>query len=170
MGIPARAATEDPSLRISSGSTGFWKWVFAPFWTLLLGGFVAAGWLGMLEAPASEGALTLLTVIWLGLGSFFWWWAIRLEHVWLSGDDLVVRRQGREHRVPLADVREITETRWSRVKTVTVKLHPGHMLGDQILFLPTFTLLPFLSHPVVKDLYRRKVLAGSRYAAFPELF
>jgi len=166
---PARTATDEPIQRISSGSTNFWKWGFAPGWTVLFGGFTAAGWLGLLDGSPSDGALALLTSIWLGLGSFFWWWTSQLEHVWLSGDEVVVMRGGREHLVPLTDVREITETRWSRVKTVAIKLRPGHPVGDQILFVPTFTLLPFLSHPVVKDLYRKRRLAGSRYASLPEL-
>jgi hypothetical protein len=125
--------------------------------------------MGYLDSSPPTSALTLLTVIWLGLGSFFWWWSSRLEHVWLSGDDLVVFRGGRELRVPLGDVRDISETRWSRVKTVTIKLRPGHPAGDEIFFIPPVTLLPFLSHPVVKDLYRRTRLAGSRYASLPEL-
>ncbi len=169
MKAPAPTATVAPTERISSGSTGFWKWVFAPGWTVVFGGFTGAGWLGLLDVPPSDGLLVLLTVIWVGLGSFFWWWTSHLEHVWLSGDDVVVFRGGMERRVPMADVREITETRWSRVKTVAIKLRSGHPVGEQILFLPTFTPLPFLSHPMVKELYRRQILSGSRYASLPEL-
>ena len=155
--------------RISSSSTGFWKWVFAPGWVLFLGGTIAAGWMGLLDGFSSDNALVLLTAIWLGLGSFFLWWAGRLEHVWLTGDDLVVHREGRKIRVPLGSVRSITETRWSRVKTVTVELEPGHLLGDRLWFVPPWQPLPFLSHPQLKDLYRRKEMAGSRYASLPEL-
>jgi hypothetical protein len=155
--------------RISSSSTAFWKWVFAPGWIFFLGGVVAAGWMGLLDRPLTNGALALLTVIWLGLGSFFVGWAGRLEHVWLDGEELVVRRAGREFRVPLFEVQRITETRWSRVKTVTVALNPGHALGEKVFFVPPWQPLPFLSHPLVKDLYRRRRLAGSRYASLPEL-
>ena len=155
--------------RISSSSTGFWKWVFAPGWVLFLGSAITAGWMGLLDGFSSDGALVLLTLIWLGLGSFFLWWAGRLEHVWLTGNVLVVRRGGREIRVSLESVRAITETRWSRVKTVTVELEPGHLLGDRLYFVPPWQPLPFLSHPLVKDLYKRKGLAGSRYASLPEL-
>ena len=165
----APTATDDQTQQISSASTDFWKWGFGPGWTVLFGGFTAAGWLGLLDEVPSDGVLLLLTAIWLGLGSIFWWWATRLEHVWLSGDDLVLRRGGREMRVPLTDAIEIFETRWSRVKTVTIKLSPGHPAGDKIYFVPPVTLLPFLSHPLVKDLYRRKRLSGSRYASLPEL-
>jgi hypothetical protein len=164
-----RSTSNGELQRISSSSTGFWKWVFAPGWVVLLGGFTAAGWMGLLDGAPSDQALGLLTVIWLGLGSFFLWWAGRLEHVWLAGDVLVVRRGGREVRVPLEEVREITETRWSRVKTVTVVLRPGQPAGEKLFFVPPWTPLPFLSHPLLKDLYRRKQLAGSRYASLPEL-
>lgn len=166
---PAQSGKSTQAPRISSGSTNFWKWVFAPGFTLIFGGFTAAGWMGLLRSAPPESALFLLTAIWLGLGSFLWWWAGQLEHVWLSGDELIVIRGGRERRVPLSEVQEIVETRWSRVKTVSVKLRPGHPLGEKIYFAPPFTPLPFLSHPVVKDLYRRKKLAGSRYASLPEL-
>lgn len=165
----ARTSTDEPAHRISSASTDFWKWGFAPGWTVVFGGFTAAGWLGLLDASPSEGMLALLTAIWLVLGSFFWWWAGHLEHVWLCGDEVFVLRGGQEQAVPLADAREITETRWSRVKTVTIKLRPGHPVGEEILFVPTMTPLPFLSHPIVKELYRKKRLAGSRYASLPEL-
>ena len=166
---PAPTAQGEQIPRISSASTNFWKWVFAPGWTILFGGFTAAGWLGYLDAGPSENTLRLLTAIWLGLGSFLWWWSSQLEHVWLLDDFLIVRRRGKGIRVPLSDVQEITETRWSKVKTVTIKLRPGHSVGENIVFAPSFTPLTFLSHPVVKDLYRRKKLAGSRYASLPEL-
>jgi hypothetical protein len=155
--------------QISSSSTNFWKWVFGPAWMLVLGGFIAAGWMGLLDRPPSEDALVLLTVLWVGLGTFFLAWASRLEHLWLTGDELLVRRLGREVRVPLSRVEAITETRWSRVKTVTITLEPGHPIGDKIVFVPPWRPLPFLDHPLVKDLYRRKSLAGSRYASLPEL-
>jgi hypothetical protein len=155
--------------RISSSSTGFLKWVFAPGWVLFLGCVISAGWMGLLDNLPSDGPLVLLTTIWLGLGSFFLWWAGRLEHVWLAGDLLVVLRAGREVRIPLEAVRAITESRWSRVKTVTVELEPGYIHGEKIIFVPPWQPLPFLNHPLVKDLYRRKRLAGSRYASLPEL-
>lgn len=169
MELREEADEGDGVRRISSSSTTFWKWVFAPGWVLFLGGFIAAGWLGLLDRPLSDQTLVLLTIIWLGLGSFFIGWAGRLEHVWLEGEELIVRRAGREFRIPLFEVQSITETRWSRVKTVTVKLTPGQPLGDRIHFVPPWRPLPFLSHPLVKDLYQQKRLAGSRYASLPEL-
>jgi hypothetical protein len=161
--------TGEERQRISSSSTAFWKWGFPTGWTLLVGGFTAAGWMGILDGSPSEGGLALITAIWLGLGSFFWWWSSRLEHVWLSVDELIIRRGGMERRVLLEDIRQITETRWSRVKTITLQLRSGHPAGERIHFVPPVTLLPFLSHPLVKDLYRRSRLAGSRYASLPEL-
>ena len=110
-----------------------------------------------------------LSSIWAGLGSFFLWWASKLEHLWLVGDELVVRRSGRERRVPLTEVRNISETHWSRVKTVTIELRPGLSVGDRILFIPPINAFPFLDHPLVKDLQRRRRLAGTRYTRFPEL-
>jgi len=164
-----RKSTSGELQRISSSSTTFWKWVFAPGWMLVFGGFISAGWLGLLDGLSSDMVLVLLTVIWMGLGAFFLWWAGKLEHIWLTGNVLVVRRMGREIQLSLEEVRAITETRWSRVKTVTVELPQGHPLGDKIHFIPPWQPLPFLSHPLVKDLYRKKLLAGSRYASLPEL-
>lgn len=157
---------EEPR-RISSASTGFWKWVFAPGWLLGMGGVTAAGWLGFLENLPPEGGLILLTALWAGLGSVLIWWSGRIEEVWWAGDDLVVRRSGRGRRIPLSDIREISETRWSRVKTVTLSLRPGHPSGEKIYFLPPFTPLPFLAHPLVKELKREKELAGVRQAGAP---
>ncbi|MFC1661880.1 hypothetical protein ACFL3S_10600 [Gemmatimonadota bacterium] len=164
-----RFASGTPKKRISSGSTAFWKWVFTPAWIVLVGGFTAAGWLGLLDRPPSGGPLLLLSLIWAGLGAFFLWWACKLEHVWLEGDELVVRRCGLERRVPLTQVREISETHWSRVKTVTIDLRPGSRVGEKILFIPPVNTFPFLDHPLVKDLQRRKRLVGTRYTELPEL-
>ncbi len=169
MRLQDMASKGEAPQRISSSSTGFWKWVFAPGWMLFVGGAILAGWMGLLDGLSWDRGLVLLTAIWLGLGSFFLWWAGRLEHIWLEGDLLVVHRGGREIHVPLKSVRAITETRWSRVKAVTVELEPGHVPGDELFFVPPLRPLPFLSHPLVKDLYRRKRLAGSRYASLPEL-
>ena len=155
--------------RISSGSTTFWKWIFTPGVIVLFGGFTAAGWLGLLDRPPSPGPLLLLSAIWFGMGSFFVWWACKLEHVWLEGDELVVHRCGREHRVSLRDVRKISETHWSRIKTVTIELRPGLSVGAKILFIPPMNAFPFLDHPLVKDLQKRKQLAGTRYPKLPEL-
>jgi hypothetical protein len=164
-----RSASRLPRKRISSSSTTFWKWIFTPGIITLFGGFTAAAWFGFLDRPPSAGPLLLLSTICLGMGSFFIWWACKLEHVWLVGDELVVCRSGQERRVSLRDVRVISETHWSRVKTVTIELRPGLSVGEKILFIPPINAFPFLDHPLVKDLQRKKRLAGTRYPKLPEL-
>ena len=169
MKAPVQEPTGQGRVQISSQSTNFYKWIFTPVWILGVGCFVGAGWLDLLDNSLNSGGLALLTLIWIGLGSFFLWWSSKLEHVWLDGDDLVVKRLGRNRHVPLSDVREISETRWSKVKTVTVKLRPGVPVGDQILFVPPWRPLAFLSHPLVKELYQKKALSGSGRFSFPHL-
>jgi hypothetical protein len=165
----ARSAAGTPRKRISSGSTVFWKWVLTPGWIVLVGGLTAAGWLGLLDRPPGSGPLLLLSSIWAGLGAFLLWWACQLEHVWIDGDELLVRRCGREWRVHLREVRSISETHWSRVKTITIELRPGLSVGERILFIPPMNAFPFLDHPLVKDLQRRKSMTGTRYTRLPEL-
>jgi hypothetical protein len=74
---------------------------------------------------------------------------------------LVVVRHGQEHRVALGEVREISETRWSRVKTVTIALRPGSGLGEKIVFIPPLHAFPFLDHPLVKELNQKRGLGGN---------
>jgi hypothetical protein len=164
--VAPRAGEE--SQRISSASTDFWKWLWTPLWIILFGVFILLGWLGVLDAQIPVAGLLALSGVWLGLGSFFVFWSMKLDHVWLVGDELRVVRRGRTLRFPLREIRDISETRWSRVKIVTLKLRPGSPAGRSIFFIPPWRPLAFLSHPLVTELRDRRELLESHSVGSPK--
>lgn len=139
---------------ISTGATTFWKSVFTPGWIALFGSFTAALWLGLVDGSPSLALKLAATGVWVGMSAFLVHWSRRLAHVWIQGTDLRVRTTGGERRIPLSEVREIRESRFQRVKLITLELQrevPG--VGREIVFPAPLTLQrPFGEHPLVAEL------------------
>lgn len=155
--------TTEEGRRLSTGATTFWKSVFVPTWIGGIGAFNVALWMDLIGSPPAPMAVKVAVLsLWMVFSPFFVWWSRRLSHVWLDGDDLLLRPGGRDYRIPLAQVREIEESRFQRVKLITLHLGRPSPFGDQIVFVAPFAFQkPFGDHPLVAELKeRRRRLAG----------
>lgn len=138
--------------RLTTGSTTFWKYVFPPAWITALGGFNAAMWLDLIGSPpAPMPAKLAILGMWCVFSPFFVWWSRQMRHVWTDGDHLVVRAHGSDVRIPLAEIVDVRESRFRRVKEITIELRreiPG--VGKRIMFPAPFAWQkPGSDHPLV---------------------
>lgn len=146
--------------RLTDGSTYYWSRVFPPLWSGLIGVVAALAWLDVLgDAPAPLAVKVVLTGVWAGASAGFFHWFGRLQDVWLDDDTLVVGRDPRRGvRVALRDVRKVTESRLSQIKTVRLELARPTPWGTSISFVPkgaTTFFLPFATSPVAELLRER---------------
>ena len=81
------------------------------------------------------------------------WFALRLRTVWLEGDCLVVRNYRTEVRIPLADVRYISEIRMCNPKRIKLEIRSTPGIPGEVVFVAKWKLqFPFSDHPTVKEL------------------
>lgn len=150
--------------RISSLATTFWKWVLPALWVPGIGAFTVAAWLDLLRDPLPLLGKVGILGIWLGTSVLLVAGTRKLHHVWLDDDQLIVEGSRGKVRIPLEDVRDISETRFQRVKWAKVSLRRPTALGKEFRFATPLALRPpFLDHPVVKEIKERKrSLPGER--------
>jgi hypothetical protein len=143
-------------LRLSSRATPFWKHGFPLLWSVGIGAMTAAAWSGLLEGDWPRGALWALTGLWAGLSTFFFAWSRQLRDVWVDGDHLLFPGAGRDVRIPLAEVEEIKESRFQRVKVFEIRFRRETPLGRKVLVPSPFALqAPFSTHPVLRAVLDR---------------
>jgi hypothetical protein len=159
---------------LSSSQTFFIKAVFPVLW---VGGF-AVGTLSMFLLPGSNGPgepppgmkwiFLLLTI--LGT-AFLYWTSIRLKRVRMDDQALYVSNYLEEIRIPLQDVREVTENRWINIHPVTIELLGDTAFGRRVVFMPKVRLFALWSHhPVVGEISEAaaKARAGLRIIRLQE--
>ena len=147
--------------RLTTGSTTYWKYVFPTTWITALGGFNVAMWLDLIGSPpAPMPAKVAILGLWLAFSPFFVWWSRQMRHVWTDGDHLLVRHHGSDVRIPLSEVVDVQESRYRRVKEITIELRrnvPG--VGDKIMFPAPFIFQkPWSDHPLVARIKEMKRL------------
>ena len=141
---------------ISSAQTFLLKFVFPVVWiagfgfgTALL--FGAGDRLGE-HAPPPE-------IKWICLAAFLagtvanYWWGVRLMRVVMTDRELRISNYRREIVVPLSDIDEVTENRWTKIHPVTVQFVRRTDFGHRIVFMPEARPFAFFSsHPIVAEL------------------
>jgi len=145
-------------VKISSGSTAFYKKVLPLFWFGFLVVFVAFGlsrgglrdeWWPFIAVPA------FMTVFGFVLMKNLVWDLV--DEVHDAGDFLVVRKGADEERVPLSNIMNVSASTNMNPPRLTVRLVKPGRFGSEISFmLPArFSFNPFAKHPVVEDLIVR---------------
>lgn len=146
--------------RLTTGSTTYWKYLFPTTWISALGGINVALWLDLFDKPQPMPLKLAILGVWLVFSPFFIWWSRQMRHVWTDGDHLVVRAHGSDVRIPLAEIVEVRETRYRRVKEITIELRrniPG--VGTKIMFPAPFAWKkPWSDHPIVARIKEMKRL------------
>lgn len=132
----------DDTVRLSSASTGPFRWLTLAAW---IGAFGAAT-IGMWqEAGSGTGEAPLVVrvlfgVAWILGAILIGRHVLGLAEVVLEGDSLVVRQRGETFRVPLSDVTAVRESRLLSPKVVTVRLRTPRAFGDAIRYMPPLRL------------------------------
>ena len=152
-------AADVPLARISSRATFFAKRVFPIIWfglVILFGGVV------LVNAARGRTDDTLLLLVFMPVMLVMGWFVMRrlvfllADEVWDAGDTLIVRKGGREVRIPLCDIVNVNYSHASNPAHITLQLRNESQLGAEICFLPPGGRLnPYAPPPLAKQLIAR---------------
>jgi hypothetical protein len=152
--------------RISSRMTLFHKRVLPIVWFGFLGVFVLVG-LWAQPGPRSPGPLIFVPMVFMGVIAFLVMKKLifdLVDEVWDAGSALVIKNGGREVRIELAEIINVSHSSFTNPPRVTLSLrHPG-ALGSEISFMPPTRFIPFARSPLIDDLIRRVDAARLRAA------
>ena len=136
-----------------SGSTTFYNKIVPTLWFGLLA-FIA---LGGVKAKSFDLLFVLAPVVMALFGV-----AIMRKLVWDLADEvydcgsyLLFRKSGREQKVPLSDVMNVSHSQFSSPERVTLSLRSPGNIGSELTFNPPMRLNPFSKSDLVSDLIHR---------------
>jgi hypothetical protein len=148
---------------LSSAQTFPLKYLFPGLWIVGFGSgliplFVKGG--RFQGGPSSEEQWQWLAV-WIVGSILIWWFCIRLKMVRMDDTALYISNYLVEIQVPLQDVVDISENRWTNMHPITLKFQSKTRFGYSVVFIPKMRLFAFFSsHPVVNEIgvavYRSK--------------
>jgi len=72
-----------------------------------------------------------------------------------AGDALIVRSGGKEERISLSDIKNVSYSPYMSPPQVTLSLRRQTVFGDTIVFCAPGGLVPFWRSPVIDDLINR---------------
>jgi len=153
--------------RISSKWTLFHKWMFPVLW---FGGLLYFVITSVAMAPAETDLMFLIVPVFMAivgvvvLKKLVWSLA---DEVYDCGDTLLVRKGGREERVALSNVINVSVSSMTNPPRITLRLERPSRLGDEIVFsplVPAISLNPFAKNAVGEDLIVRVDRARTKRA------
>jgi hypothetical protein len=141
---------------ISSAQTFLLKFFLPLFWiggfgygTVLL--FVAGDRPGVRPPPPEMKWICLAALLVGGVAVYAG--CIRLMRVVMTDRELRISNYLREIVVPLSDIDQVTENRWTKIHPVTVQFVRRTDFGHRIVFMPKARPFAFFSaHPIVAEL------------------
>ncbi len=78
-----------------------------------------------------------------------------VDEVWDAGDQLIVKNQRDEARIPLSDISNVSESSFTNPPRITLTLRQPCQFGSEITFSPPGHLLPFAKNPIAAELIQR---------------
>ncbi len=143
--------------KLSSSMTFYYKVLFPFLWITGFGAGTIAMWLGTFNQPqSSDDPRLIFLVAWIAGSLFLLIDTFRLRTVSVDKDVLVIKNFAKIIRVPLLNIKHISESRLMRPKTITVTIYPSSDFGERITFIPkvkfkaTFNI--WSEHPIVMKL------------------
>jgi hypothetical protein len=77
------------------------------------------------------------------------------DEVWDVGDALIVRNAGREERIALSEVMNVSYAAFMNPQRVTLTLRGSGSARREISFCPPVQFMPFAKSPIILDLIER---------------
>jgi hypothetical protein len=144
--------------RISSRATFWYKRIFPIIWFGLLALFIANGvFTGTLSNGMQQVPFIIVPAVMILVGYVIMKKVVfdLVDEVWDDGAALVVRDKGREDRIALSNIMNISYSPLINPPRVTLTLRQPSNFGSEITFSAPVRFLPFAKSPLIEDLIRR---------------
>ena len=144
--------------RLSSKTTWFHKRVAPAVMVGLLLVFALVGIVGGWRGPNGPPPLFFVVAafaVGAGLLYFRKFVANLVDEVWDAGDALIVRNNGEEDRIRLADIINVSYAPVGNPPRVTLMLRTPSRFGDSVAFAAPVTIVPFTESPLIEQLIVR---------------
>ena len=138
-----------------SGSTFYFKKLFPTAWF----GFLAFFLISAVAGGAIENSLMFVIMpIGMALFGFVLFknlvWDLA-DEVYDEGESLLFRKDGKEQRVHLKDIINISYAQMSSPERVVLQIRAEGLIGTELAFNPPMRLNPFSKNPIIVDLIER---------------
>lgn len=143
------------SMKKISGSTFYFKKLFPSIWF----GFLAIFLITSLAGGAAEASIMfLLMPIFMAAFGFFLFkklvWDLA-DEVYDEGEALVFRKDGKEQRVQLKDIINISYAQTNSPERVVLQVRSQGAIGKELAFNPPMRFKPFSKNPIIIELIER---------------
>lgn len=143
--------------RLSTRWTPYLRTLVPPLSAICLGLATAALVFGWADPSVPTVVRVLAGVAWPVVSWWMFKWFGSFRDVWLEQDDLLVSDGERRVRLPLREVTNIRQSRFTKTKTITLELSRNTPLGNRVRFVPHMALVAnFMDHPVARELRERR--------------
>jgi hypothetical protein len=152
--------------KISSRLTTFNKRIFPAIWFGFLAIFIViAGLMGAIETDFMfiVGPILMAVFGFYLMKKLIW---DLVDEVYDCGDSLLIRNKGKEDRIALSNIMNVSASTYMNPPRVSLRLVTPSKFGSEVAFSPIvgFTLNPFAKNQVTEDLIVRVHQARSKRA------
>jgi hypothetical protein len=144
--------------RISSRATFWYKRVFPIIWFGFLAAFIAIGVFASAHNDRSQLMPFIVLPALMAVAGYFIMKKLVFDladEVWDDGAALIVRDKGREDRIALSNIMNVSYSQFLNPPRVTLMLRQPSNFGSEISFSAPVRYIPFAKSPLIEDLIRR---------------
>ncbi len=140
--------------RISSRTTFLYKRLFPIFWFGFLAFFI-------LMVLRTRGGAPLPAILFAMAMAIFGYFLMKklifdlVDEVWDTGDELIIKNKGREDRIPLSAIVNVSYSAFTNPSRVTLTLRDAGVLGKEVSFCAPTRFLPFSKSAIIDELIER---------------
>jgi hypothetical protein len=138
-----------------SGSTFYFKKLFPSVWFGFIAIFLV---ISLLSGATSESLMFLIVPIIMAVFGFALFkkmiWDLA-DEVYDEGDSLLFRKSGKEQRVLLKDIINISYAQMNSPERVVLQIRSGGEIGNELAFNPPMRINPFSKNPIITELIER---------------
>ena len=138
-----------------SGSTFYFKKLFPSIWFGFLAFFLVTS---VASGAPNESLMFLVVPIFMAIFGFFFFkkilWDLA-DEVYDEGKSLLFRKSGKEQRVLLKDIINISYAQMSSPERVVLQVRSEGAIGKELAFNPPMRLNLFSKNPVITTLIER---------------
>lgn len=144
--------------RLSSGATFYFKRVFPfGFFGLLFLFAATTAFLGYSKSQSPPLPFFIAPVVMAAFAYFIFKKLVfdLADEVLDLGDELLVRNSGKQDRIKLADISNISYSTAVNPQRVTLSLRKPSVFGTEVSFCPPIRFIPFAKSPIIEQLIAR---------------